>query len=56
MLQYWWIIEHKAEEFGHGEIISFEIQEYKRTCTRYNYNCFTTEINDTILGFVNDYR
>jgi len=56
ILQYWWIVEHKAKEFADGEIISFEIQECKRTCTRHNCNCFTIEIDDTILGFGNDHR
>jgi len=54
MLQYWWIITHKAKGFADGGKFSFESAECKRTCTKHNCHSFTIDINETILDFGND--
>jgi hypothetical protein len=54
MLPFWWIVKHKAKGFADAGKISFESEECKRTCTRYNCNSFTIEIDNSILDFGND--
>jgi len=50
MLRYCWIIKHKAKWLGDGRIISFESEEWRKTCSRHNGNSLTFEIDDTILN------
>jgi hypothetical protein len=54
MLPYWSIVKHKSRGFAQAGKITFESDEFKKTCARHNCNSFAIEMEDTILDFGND--